>query len=175
MILLRHAEYHFNVHYHATREDPGLVDPALTAKGQAQAVEAARDLAGQRFSHILASPYWRSLETAEILAGHLGLGIVVERLVAERAFFMCDIGTPRSRLEARWPTVEFGALEEIWWPRESEDDAQLMARCASFRAAMARRDDWSRLLVVSHWGFIRGLTGQCVQNAERLRFDPTAD
>jgi hypothetical protein len=39
---------------------------------------------------------------------------------------------------------------------------------------MRARADWSRLLVVSHWGFIMALTGQSVQNGQWLRFDPTA-
>ena len=47
-------------------------------------------------------------------------------------------------------------------------------RCRRFRSHMAGQDDWSRVLVVTHWGFIRGLTGQEVHNGAILRYDLTA-
>ena len=37
MILVRHGESHFNVHFNVTREDPGIVDPGLTELGVMQA------------------------------------------------------------------------------------------------------------------------------------------
>jgi hypothetical protein len=33
-------------------------------------------------------------------------------------------------------------------------------------------DDWAQVAVISHWGFIRGLTGQEVRNGEAVPFDP---
>ena len=42
MILVRHGESHFNRHYGATREDPGIADPGLTHEGIEQARQAAR-------------------------------------------------------------------------------------------------------------------------------------
>ena len=41
MILMRHGQSHFNVVYGATRRDPGIRDPGLTEKGQAQVAAAA--------------------------------------------------------------------------------------------------------------------------------------
>ena len=41
MILVRHGESHFNVHFNVTREDPGIVDPGLTKTGRDQALAAA--------------------------------------------------------------------------------------------------------------------------------------
>jgi broad specificity phosphatase PhoE len=37
---------------------------------------------------------------------------------------------------------------------------------------MGRQADWARVAVVSHWGFIRSLTGLTVQNGAVLRIDP---
>ena len=37
---------------------------------------------------------------------------------------------------------------------------------------MTTQPDWARVAVVSHWGFIRGLTGLTVQNGAVLRIDP---
>ena len=170
MKLVRHGQSHFNVHFSATREDPGIVDPGLTELGVTQAQEAGRTLADHDIRRIIASPYSRTLETAEIIATELGLPVTIERLVHERAFFVCDIGSPRSHLTERWPSFDFGDLEETWWP-ENESEAEINARCDQFRSIMATADDWRHVLVVTHWGFIRGLTGLEVANAAIVPFD----
>ena len=175
MILIRHGQSHFNVAFSETRVDPGIVDPGLTEEGQRQAEAAALALADYDVRRILASPYSRTLHTAEIIAAYLGLSVVIEPLVRERCFFTCDLGSPRSELSARWPGFEFGELAERWWPEPEETEAELQARCTAFRSVMAAAEDWAHVAVVSHWGFIRGLTGQEVTNGTLLRFDPTAD
>ncbi len=175
MILVRHGQSHFNVVFSKTRVDPGIVDPGLTEEGQRQAEAAAQALADHDVRRILASPYSRTLHTAEIIAERLGLSVVIEPLVRERCFFICDQGSPRSQLSARWPGFEFGELAEHWWPEPEETEAELQVRCTAFRSAMAAAEDWAHVAVVSHWGFIRGLTGQAVTNGTLLRFDPTTD
>jgi len=175
MQLLRHGQSHFNKHFSVTRQDPGIIDPALTAEGRRQIGGVAEELAkrGLFWKRIIASPYWRALETAEILAKRLGLAIEVEPLVRERAFFACDIGSPRTELEQRFPEVAFGELPEIWWPHPDESEGSLLERCKRFRLAWAKQEDRAGLLVVTHWGFIRGLTGHSVENGSLTAFDPT--
>jgi len=171
MILVRHGQSHFNVVFNVTREDPGIVDPGLTEVGLQQAETAAEALAGRAVRRILASPYSRTLHTAAIIAERLGLPVAIEPLVRERAFFACDIGSPRSELNSRWPHFDFGALPERWWPEPEETEEELLLRCGRFRDSMAESADWREVVVVSHWGFIRGLTGQAVENGRVLPFD----
>ncbi len=173
MILVRHGQSDFNVIYARTRQDPGITDPGLTAEGRRQAAAAATDLAGRDIRRVLASPYQRTLHTAAIIAEQLGLPVVIEPLIRERAVFVCDIGSPRSHLAARWPSFEFGDLPERWWPEPDESETELAARCTAFRTALARSPDWPQVAVVSHWGFIRGLTGRELPNGAFVRFDPT--
>ncbi len=45
-------------------------------------------------------------------------------------------------------------------------------RSQSFRLRMAS-EPWSQIGVVTHWGFIRALTGLKVPNGDVLRIDPT--
>jgi broad specificity phosphatase PhoE len=174
VILIRHGQSDFNVIFNQTRVDPGIVDPGLTEEGERQAEAAGQALAEHDVRRILASPYSRTLHTAEIIAGRLGLPVVIEPLVRERCFFTCDLGSPRSELSARWPGFEFGALPERWWPEPEETEAELQLRCDAFREEMATTEDWRHVAVVSHWGFIRGLTGHAVTNGTLLPFDPTA-
>jgi broad specificity phosphatase PhoE len=172
MILVRHGQSEFNVVFSVTRQDPGIRDPRLTHEGRRQAEAAAEALVGRDIDRLIASPYRRALETAEILARRLDIAITVEPLVGERAAFACDVGTPRAELMARWPHLALDHLAEEWWPALEESEDRLSARCAAFRAHMRAQPDWARVAVVSHWGFIRGLTGLTVQNGAVLRIDP---
>jgi broad specificity phosphatase PhoE len=173
MILLRHGQSEFNLHFGATRRDPGIIDPALTELGHAQAEEAARQLRDQDIRRIIASPYTRALQTARPVAGALNLPVIVEPIVRERYAFACDVGTTRAELERCWPEHDFSAIAEIWWPSAEESEASIVSRAARFRADLAGREDWAHTLVVSHWGFILTMTGRSVANGQWLRCDPT--
>lgn len=174
MILLRHGQSEFNLHFTATKRDPGIPDPKLTELGHRQAAAAAEALAGEPIRRILCSPYTRALQTAAPVARRLNLPITVTPTVRERYAFSCDIGSPCTELGIAWPDLDFAHLEEVWWPPVEEPDGQIEARAALFRAEMAALEDWRDTLVVSHWGFILAMTGQRVMNGEWLRCDPTA-
>ena len=173
MILVRHGQSTFNLHFGATRQDPGIVDPLLTDLGKQQVQDTAETLGELDLRLILASPYSRTLESAQIIAEQLKLPVMVDPQVRERAYFMCDIGSPRSQLDRQWPHFDFQDLQEVWWPRR-ESEAQLARRCTRFRGHAAALDNWRHIVVVTHWGFIRGLTGAEVGNATALTFDPDA-
>lgn len=173
MILLRHGQSEFNLHFSATRRDPGIVDPRLTPLGHEQAEAAARELAGERIRRILVSPYTRALQTAAPVARALGVAVRVNPVVRERYAFTCDVGSPRAELERRWPGHDFSAIEDVWWPAVEEPAEGVIGRAALFRAEMAALPDWADTLVVSHWGFILALTGTSVPNGGWLRCDPT--
>ncbi|NKE45555.1 histidine phosphatase family protein [Roseomonas frigidaquae] len=173
MILLRHGQSEFNLHFSATRRDPGIIDPRLTPLGHSQAEQAAEALAAEGITRIIASPYSRALQTAAPLARRLGLKVLVQPLVRERYAFTCDVGSPTTALSAEWPHLDFSHVEEVWWPAQEEPADQVLARAALFRAEMSALGDWSSTLVVAHWGFILAMTGQSVANGTWLRCDPT--
>lgn len=174
MILMRHAQSEFNLHFSATRREPGIVDPKLTPLGHRQAREAAGRLAGEPIRRIIASPYTRALQTAAPVARALGgVPVIVNPVVGERYAFVCDIGSPRSALARAWPELDFSHIDEIWWPSVEEPEAGIAARAARFRAEMAALPDWADTLVISHWGFILAMTGEKITNVEHRRCDPT--
>jgi broad specificity phosphatase PhoE len=171
VILVRHAESEWNRHYSRTRIDPGIPDPALTEAGRDQAEKLTERLAVAGVARLLASPYRRTIETATIVARALELKITIEPLVRERCVFSCDLGTPKSQLTALWPELDFAHLEEFWWGRPAETEASLGQRCAAFRAKTDWLADRHEVAVITHWGFIRALTGQEVTNATLVRLD----
>ncbi|MFC3125323.1 histidine phosphatase family protein [Pseudoroseomonas globiformis] len=173
MILLRHGQSEFNLHFTATRRDPGIKDPKLTPLGQYQAERAAEALAAEGITRIIASPYTRALQTAAPLARLLNLPVLVQPQVRERYAFTCDIGSPRTELSLQWPELDWAHLEEVWWPAVEEPADQVEARARLFRDEMAVLEDWNSTVVVSHWGFILSMTGESVANGQWLRCDPT--
>lgn len=173
MILLRHGQSEFNLHFGATRRDPGVVDAPLTVLGHVQAEEAASRLRSERVGRIIVSPYTRALQTMAPIAAALGVPVVINPIVRERYKFTCDIGTPRTELERAWPSYDFSCIDEVWWPPIEEPEAFILDRARLFRAEMAALSDWSDTVVVTHWGFILSMTGQSVMNGQFLRCDPT--
>lgn len=174
MILLRHGQSEFNVVYGATRRDPGIRDPKLTEEGRHQARAAAETLREAGLTALIASPYTRALETAEIVATVLEVPVTVEPLVGERAAFTCDLGSDPAELKARWPHLALDHLAPTWWPTLEESEEQLLARCARFRSQVSAEANWRRIGVITHWGFIRGLTGLTVPNGAIVRCELSA-
>jgi len=172
MILIRHGQTEFNRIFSVTRRDPGIRDPCLTDLGRRQAVEAADMMKPLVVRQLIASPYARALETAEIIGACLGLPIAVDALIAERCVFACDIGSPVAELRNRWPDLAFDHLPDPWWPAEEESEEMLVRRSEIFRERMTTAV-WSDVAIVTHWGFIRALTGLKVANGTVLRIDPT--
>jgi broad specificity phosphatase PhoE len=172
VILIRHGQTEFNRMFSVTRRDPGIRDPYLTDLGRRQAAVVAQALRPSSLQKLISSPYARALETAGIIAEQLDLPITVEPLIAERFFFTCDIGSPLAELRARWPDVDFEHLPDPWWPPLEETEEVIVHRSETFRRQMANAV-WSDIAVVTHWGFIRALTGLKVPNGSVLRIDPT--
>ncbi len=177
MIVLRHCQSEFNLQFTRTRRDPGIVDPVLTGLGERQAEQAAAALEGTPITRILVSPYTRALQTAVPIARARSLVPVVTPLLRERYAFICDIGSPRSVLQSRWPELGFADLDEVWWPDAAKNGAEtegaVIDRAAFFREAMAAMADWRTTLVVSHWGFLLALSGISLENGTFRHVDPT--
>lgn len=169
MLLIRHGQSHFNVAFSVTKQDPGIRDPELTEEGRRQIVAAAAEITilrqqGRDIRRLISSPYTRALQTATILSAALDLPVTVDPLVRERAAFICDIGASPADLKVRFPHYRFDHLEDLWWHDHivrgiAESEELLAERAAAFRAAMAADPHAAATLVVTHWGFIRCLTG----------------
>ena len=78
---MRHGQSTWNV---LDRLQGHELSPPLTDLGREQAQEAAEALADRGVVRLLSSPATRALETAEIIAAHLGLEVEVEPLLLEK-------------------------------------------------------------------------------------------
>jgi broad specificity phosphatase PhoE len=120
---------------------------------------------------VVTSPYRRTLETAMIIAEALRIPVEVDPLVRERCAFSCDQGSRPAELARLWPELDFSRLAPVWWGELIESWPSLEARCREFRRRMRACADRDAVLIVSHWGFIRGLTGAELHNTEFIRLE----
>lgn len=172
MYLARHGQTMFNVVFGETRQDPGIEDPPLTELGFEQAAALAERLVELDIRRVISSPYTRALQTARMVANRLDVPVTVDADVRERTAYVCDVGAVTSILAADWPHLDFAHLDEIWWNHEEETIPEFHDRCAAFRARMAAAPDWRHVAIVTHWGFVRSMTGKRIGNAELVRCDP---
>lgn len=169
MIVVRHAESEWNRHYAVTRIDPGIRDPGLTVRGREQAARLAATLAAAGVTRLVASPYRRALETASVVTDALRVPLAVEPLIRERCVFSCDIGTPPAELQTLWPGLDFAHLAPAWWGERDETERAVRDRAHAFRASTETLPDRATVAVISHWAFIRALTGIELDNATFVR------
>ena len=170
MLLIRHGQSEFNAVFNKTRVDPGIEDPRLTDEGKRQAETTARALRDRMPKRLISSPYTRAIETAHIIADVLGgLPIDIDRRVGERAAFVCDVGSPLSKLRIAWPRLALDHLDEQWWPRMEESEEGLAERARDFHDDWEIRPERPETGVVTHWGFIRASTGLAVPNCAVVR------
>ncbi len=183
---VRHGEAAHNVDSAAF----STPDNPLTPRGRGQASTTLRAClrsivsdAGVPFDAVVTSPMTRAIETCLYSTdGLLSPGVVpqVEPLCTERGSSVCDRGSPRAKLQARFPTLNFDVLgtDDAWWdgdeerygPDSNECDYVQHARIVSARAlALAERLDSlaaARVLVFGHAGIFRALLCWHFRNCE---------
>lgn len=175
MYLLRHGQSLFNLHFTATRRDPGVEDPELTSLGHEQARLAAAALESSTIRRVIISPYTRALQTAAPFLNRPGVQVEIMAEVRERSAFVCDIGSTPADLAKRFPQHRFDHLPTRWWGEGEESEADTIKRARSFQKLMQQREDADATLLVSHWGFLLALTGQSLTNGTWTTFDPAAN
>ena len=155
VLLLRHGQSTWN----AESRWQGWADAPLSDVGRAQAVAMAAQLAAgpDRFTQVVSSDLARSLDTAAVVAGALGLGdVVVEPGLRER-----DVGDWSGRttdeIDLIWPGAiaawRAGRLDR---PPGGEHEPDFRARIVRAVERLAAEPD-GPVLVISHGGVVRAL------------------
>jgi probable phosphoglycerate mutase len=151
--LVRHGQTDWNL----AKRIQGSSDIPLNDTGRAQAEATGRALAGGRFDAIYASPLSRALDTARIIAGHVGLGEPATlAAVAERQYGEAEGLTGEQILE-RWPD---GAPVP---GRESRE--QVVERALPALRELGEQHPGENVIVVSHGGVISSLVRHVTDHA----------
>ncbi|HHJ64284.1 MAG TPA: histidine phosphatase family protein [Aquifex aeolicus] len=147
LIIARHAESEWN----PIGRYQGLLDPPLTERGRAQAELLARELAKDPPHVIYTSPLRRTLQTAEIIAEHLGAPLKEEERIVEIDHGRWS-GLLVEEVREKYPE-EF----EIWLRRPErasfeggESLRNVYERVASFLRDIEEEHRGQTVLLVSH-------------------------
>lgn len=148
LLLARHAQ--------AAYESPAWADEggSLTGTGREQAADLADRLAGRRVAHVWTSTLARAVQTAEIVAGRLGVGVTTR--VALREFACADLaGAP-------WDTDPFAPTYAAWLAGDldvrvpgGESGREVVTRVGEVLGEIADAHPGETVLVVSHGGALR--------------------
>ena len=148
IVLVRHGETDWN----RERRYQGHADTPLNEAGRRQAVELADGLRDEGLTAVYTSPLRRAAETADIVAGRLGLE--AEELEALREIDVGDSqGLTVDEVKARFPE----RLDDVWrsgW-QNGETHDQLSARVVPALLGLDRTHTGGRVLGVTHAGPIR--------------------
>jgi probable phosphoglycerate mutase len=152
LILVRHGESAGN------RDRIFTTTPAalpLTESGRLQATEAAVRI-GTRFRPklVIASPYLRARDTAEIIAAGLELPVVIEHSLHER-----DMGRLRGQpydAVLRDPAYD-PSRHWLWTPPGGESFEDVKRRTSPILDRLARVHQGDEVVVVSHGGVMMAL------------------
>jgi 2,3-bisphosphoglycerate-dependent phosphoglycerate mutase len=135
----------------------GHADPPLNEEGRRQADALATRLVATPLAAVYSSDLRRAAETAEIVAGRLGLPVATDPALREidvgswEGFTLAELEARSPEAVARWEeTGEHG-----WEGGESHE--QMAARVREAVRSIAARHDGEEVLVVTHGGPIRAL------------------
>ena len=138
----------------------------LTGLGRSQAAGLADSLASERIAHVYTSSMSRAVQTAEIVAARLGVGVTVRDGLRE-----FGVGSFAGRDADPDP---FGPVFRDWLDGRletpipgGESGAEVVERMSRVLAAVADRFRGESVLVVSHGGAICTAVPNLVRNVER--------
>lgn len=149
LALVRHGQTDWNV---AGRLQ-GRTDIELNDTGRAQARAVGRELLGQGWDLVLASPLGRAQETAQLIADELGVstGVAVPGLI-ERGF-----GPLEGRIRAEVSDEEFESVRTELEPRD-----EILNRALPTLRELAKMHQGRKVLIVSHGATMRNIRDELV-------------
>jgi len=164
LIVLRHGETAWNVD---TRIQ-GQLDIGLNATGARQAQQLGAALADETVAAVYASDLSRAWDTARAVAASLGLEVVAEPRLRERAFGHFE-GRTFADIEANSPDEarRWRTRDPEFAPEGGESLIVFRQRVTAVAAELAARHPADQVVLVAHGGVMdvlyRAATGQELQ------------
>lgn len=168
LILIRHAESEGNRDRTFTQSP----EVPLTPFGREQARATAQRIAARYHpSRLIASPYRRARETADIIASAVGLSVETEPAFREQSFGVFA-GQPYESLLSDAAYHE-GARWQ-WRPNGGESLTDVFARAAPALDRIANEAAGREVIIVSHGGVMLALCAHATESWEGLSVTPNA-
>ncbi|MGK7938585.1 MAG: histidine phosphatase family protein [Crocosphaera sp.] len=146
-------------------------DPPLSEDGFIQAQQLGKRLEKEKISHIFASPFLRTIQTASEVAKKLNLPIKLEAGIGEwyNPHWMSEHPEthPRELLEKEYPHIDWNYSSYLT-PRYPEMELTMMKRMAEVAQTLVN-DYTEDILLVGHGASVIGLTQGLTQEYPTFR------
>jgi len=184
---LFHLARHGQTAWNLEQRIQGQLDSELTALGQQQALQLARQCQSLQISQILTSRLGRALQTAKICASHLMLQEKVLLGIEERRFGLWE-GKTTPEVQSEPDYVEITSQISDCKPTAGESSKQLLIRFQDALKQQFQQAPNDNYLIITHGDVMRCFmtqfqqAGQCntgfdYKNGQfiSLAYDPTLD
>lgn len=154
LVAIRHGETAWN----AESRLQGQLDIPLNPRGRAQAARLAGALADEGLAAVYASDLGRAWQTAQALAGPLGLPLVADAGLRERHFGALQ-GLTYTEIDRDWPELarRWRVRDPAFAPEGGESLVTFHARCVATAARLAAAHPGQAIALVCHGGVLDGL------------------
>jgi len=168
LILVRHGESEGN----RDRTFTQSTEVPLTDLGREQARAAAAKIAGRYApSRVVASPYSRARETAEIIAARLGLSIDLEPELREQSF---GVFAGRPYTDMLSDAAYHDGPRWEWRPADGESLIDVAGRAVPALERLALAHAGTETIVVSHGGVMLALCAFVAGTWDGIEVTPNA-
>ncbi|BAQ59937.1 expressed protein [Geminocystis sp. NIES-3708] len=134
-------------------------DPPLSFDGKIQVQELALKLYNEPINHIIASPFLRTIQTADILGEKLDLNIKLEAGLGEwhNRDWMTEIPVihPREELENIYPRIDWNYRSQII-PKYPETELMALIRMKQITQLLTKKFE-GNLLLIGHSISVKGI------------------
>jgi broad specificity phosphatase PhoE len=178
-IFVRHGQAEHNVAAHGPEGDAAYLNKAyedapLTEEGKAQAKATGEALAKYNIVGMWSSPLTRCIQTSEEIFEETSaqdLYLHDSLLEILGGGHVCNYRKTSSELKKLYPSCHVENLPDyppMWIKRENSYSVtnRMMGICLLLAEIYKDSSEDSYLVIVSHWGAIRALTGKALNNAE---------
>jgi broad specificity phosphatase PhoE len=145
-------------------------DPGLSLDGIQQAKELAQRLASEKIDRIFASPFLRTVQTADYVAEALNLPIKIESGVAEcLSFPFCAIAPkllPREILAQRFPRIDLNYRDRV--PVCYPETLQVAKKRAGDTITQLTQEFTGNLLIITHGASLVNMTRKLVGSKAKI-------
>ncbi|HWL75604.1 MAG TPA: histidine phosphatase family protein [Burkholderiaceae bacterium] len=151
LLLIRHGETAWN----AEHRIQGTLDIPLSPLGRVQSARLADCLASEPIEAVYSSGQSRAWLTAAPVAARLGLQVIAEPRLRERAFGVFE-GLTLDEIAARYPAefIKWRERDPAWRPEGGESGQQLIDRVMSAVTEIGARHQNQTVALVSHGGVL---------------------
>ncbi len=173
-LVMRHAEAESNAQGIVNSKLAGIAKYGLTSRGHIEAEATALKLKERKIDIIIASPFRRTQETAEIVAKAIGFD--AKKIITDEGIKEGDTGEFDGRPVAEYRD-NFGSMREKFEkrPKGGENLLDIKRRVMAFLEDAETKYSGKTILIITHeystWMMVAGAQGATIDEAIALRGD----